>query len=43
MVDESVVKKKFFEVANRYIENNKISHAYLIELNDYEKDFSDIL
>ena len=43
MVDESVVKKKFFEIANRYIENNKVSHAYLIELNNYEKDFCDIL
>ena len=43
MVEESVVKNKFFEIANKYIENNKVSHAYLIELSDYEKDFCEVL
>ena len=34
----SVVKKNYIDYINKIIENNKVSHAYLIELNDYEED-----
>ena len=43
VVEDSIIKENFFEIANKYIENKKISHAYLIEISDYEKDFSDVL
>ena len=38
MVEESVVKRKFIDYANKIIEKNKISHAYLFEINNYEQD-----
>ena len=34
----SVVKKNYIDYINKIIENNKVSHAYLIELNNYEDD-----
>lgn len=34
----SVVKKNYIDYINKIIKNNKVSHAYLIELNDYEDD-----
>lgn len=34
----SVVKKNYIDYINRIIKNNKVSHAYLIELNNYEDD-----
>ena len=34
----SVVKKNYIDYINKIIKNNKVSHAYLIELNDYEAD-----
>lgn len=34
----SVVKKNYIDYINKIIENNKVSHAYLIELNDYDED-----
>lgn len=34
----SVVKKNYIDYINKIIKNNKVSHAYLIELNDYEND-----
>ena len=34
----SVVKKNYIDYINKIIKNNKVSHAYLIELNDYEED-----
>lgn len=40
---ESVNKKKFFTIVDNYIKNNKISHAYLIEVNDYDEDYKDVL
>ncbi len=40
---ESVVKQKFFEIVDNYINNKKISHAYLIEVGNYEEDFLDVL
>ncbi len=43
MVLNSVVKNKFFEIVDNYIKNNKISHAYLIEVGDYENDYLCVL
>ena len=34
----SVVKKNYIDYINKIIENNKVSHAYLIEINDYDTD-----
>ena len=34
----SVVKKNYIDYINKIIENNKVSHAYLIEINDYDND-----
>lgn len=34
----SVVKKNYIDYINKIIKNNKVSHAYLIELNDYDED-----
>ena len=34
----SVVKKNYIDYINKIIKNNKVSHAYLIELNNYEED-----
>ena len=36
----SIVKKKFFDYVDHIIENNKVSHAYLVEVNNYEDDDS---
>lgn len=43
MIDLSVNKKKFYEIIDKIIDNSKLSHAYLIEINDYDIDFQDIL
>lgn len=34
----SVVKKNYIDYINKIIENNKVSHAYLVEINDYDTD-----
>lgn len=34
----SVVKKNYIDYIDKIIENNKVSHAYLIEINDYDTD-----
>ena len=34
----SVIKKNYIDYINKIIENNKVSHAYLIELNNYDGD-----
>lgn len=34
----SIVKKNYIDYINKIIENNKVSHAYLIEINDYDTD-----
>lgn len=34
----SVVKKNYIDYINKIIKNNKVSHAYLIELNNYDED-----
>ena len=36
-------KKNFFDFTNKIILNSKLSHAYLIEVGDYELDFNYIL
>lgn len=36
-------KKNFFEIINRLINFNKVSHAYLIEVDNYDEDFKYIL
>jgi DNA polymerase III delta prime subunit len=36
-------QKKFYKYLDSIIKNNKLSHAYLIEIDDYEEDFNDIL
>lgn len=36
-------KENFFEIIHRLVNFNKISHAYLIEVDDYEEDFKYIL
>lgn len=38
----SIVKKKFFDYVDHIVENNKISHAYIIEIDDYDSDMIDI-
>ena len=38
----SIVKKKFFEYTDHLIDNNKISHAYIIELDNYEDNMIDV-
>lgn len=39
----SLVKKKFIELTDNMISFNKISHAFLIEVNNYDEDFDCIL
>lgn len=38
----SIVKKKFFDYADHIIENNKVSHAYIIEIDNYDQDMIDV-
>ena len=38
----SIVKKKFFDYVDHIIENNKVSHAYIIEIDNYDQDMIDI-
>ena len=38
MKNLSVVKKNFFDYMNHVIENDRISHAYIIEIDDYDND-----
>lgn len=38
----SIVKKKFFDYVDHIIDNNKISHAYIIEIDNYQDDMIDI-
>ena len=43
MGEMSLVKKNYVNFVNNAIKNNKIFHAYLFEIDDYDKDFSYIL
>ena len=37
------VKKKFYDLVNNMVNFNKISHAYLIEISNYDDDFNCVL
>lgn len=39
----SSAKQKYIDYINKIIINNKVSHSYLIELNNYEEDFKFVL
>ena len=43
MNDMSIVKKSFVSYIDKIISNNKVSHCYLIEIDDYDKDFSYVM
>ena len=43
MDDRSLIKQKFVDYVNSIILNKKISHAYLVELSNYEDDYSYVL
>jgi len=43
MSDSSLVKTKFVDYTNSVISNEKVSHAYLIEVDNYDSDFNYIL
>lgn len=38
----SIVKKKFFDYIDHIIENNKVSHAYIIEIDNYDDEMIDV-
>ena len=40
---QATVKERFIKYIDSVINNNKISHAYLIELDDYDKDFTYVM
>ena len=40
---QATVKERFIKYIDSVIDNNKISHAYLIELDDYDKDFTYVM
>lgn len=39
----TTAKKKYYDMINSIVNLNKISHAYMIEIDDYDKDFNCIL
>lgn len=39
MLSKSLVKQKYIDYINMVIKSNRISHAYLIEIDDYDNDF----
>lgn len=39
----TTAKKKYYDMINSIVSLNKISHAYMIEIDDYDKDFNCIL
>lgn len=43
MEEFSVVKKQFISYINKIIDNHMISHSYLVEIDDYEKDYDYII
>ena len=36
MAGESIVKRKFIDYIDKIIDNGRISHAYLFEVDNYE-------
>ena len=43
MSQMSLIKKNYINYINHVIKNSKISHAYLVEVENYDKDFQYIL
>ena len=43
MGEASVIVKNYINYIDQIIKNNKVSHAYLFEINDYDSDFKYIL
>ena len=43
MEELSLMKKKFVDYIDKVIKNNHISHTYLIEINNYDEDYSYVL
>lgn len=43
MSDKSVVQNKFIQYVDGIVKNDKISHAYLIELDDYEDSYNIVM
>ncbi len=43
MENLSIIKKNYIDCINQIVIHNKISHSYLIEIEDYDNDFSYIL
>ena len=39
----SVVKNRYYNLINNIVKNNKISHAYLIEVDNYDDDYKCVL
>ena len=39
----TIPKKKFYELINNIVEFNKISHAYLIEVDNYDSDYNCVI
>ena len=35
----TVAKKKYYDIINNVVNFNKVSHAYIIEVDNYEEDF----
>ena len=42
-MDVTSAKKKYYEIINSIVNNNKISHAYMIEIDSYDDDFICVL
>lgn len=40
MAEESIVKRKFIDYIDKIIDNGRISHAYLFEVDNYEEDLN---
>ena len=43
MEELSLMKRKFVDYIDKVIKNNHISHTYLIEINNYDEDYSYVL
>ena len=42
-MSSNLSKKNYFKLINNCLKNNYFVHAYLIEIDDYENDFKDVL
>lgn len=42
-VELTVSKKNFYNIVHNIVQFNKISHAYIVEIGDYQQDFACIL